>query len=70
MYLAVLGEANVGRLFSEALTADVQAVLADETCWVGANAAFAGALAICAWARVPDGFVRHDCGDSMIGLKY
>ena len=95
-----LGEANVGGLLSEALTADVEAVLADETSRVGADAAannvrpmfhsrpfsisramypvpnpssspsktrcenvpLPGALAVGAWARVPDGFVRHDCG--------
>jgi len=34
-----LGEANVGRLLPEALTADVQAVLPDETSRVCADAA-------------------------------
>jgi len=34
-----LGEANVGSLLTEALTADVEAVLADETGLVGAHAA-------------------------------
>ena len=34
-----LGEANVGGLLTEALTADVQAVLADETGLVGADTA-------------------------------
>lgn len=34
-----LGEANVGGLLTEALTADVEAVLADETGLVGADAA-------------------------------
>ena len=34
-----LGEANVGGLLAEALTADVQAVLADETGLVGADTA-------------------------------
>lgn len=34
-----LDETNVGGLLAEALTADVQAVLADETGGVGANAA-------------------------------
>ena len=37
--LAYLGEANVGRLLTEALTADVQAVLADETGLVSADTA-------------------------------
>lgn len=36
---AYLDEANVGGLLTEALTADVQAVLADETSLVGADAA-------------------------------
>lgn len=34
-----LDETNVGGLLAEALTADVQAVLADETSRVGADAA-------------------------------
>lgn len=34
-----LGEANVGALLTEALTADVQAVLADQTSLVGADTA-------------------------------
>jgi hypothetical protein len=37
--LSVLDEANVLALFPEALTADVQAVLADQTGLVGADAA-------------------------------
>ena len=57
--LPVLDEANVGGLLTEALTADVEAVLADETGLVGADAAAAGTLAVVARARVPDGFVRH-----------
>jgi hypothetical protein len=36
---AYLDETNVGGLLTEALTADVQAVLADETGLVGADAA-------------------------------
>lgn len=39
---AYLDETNVGGLLTEALTADVQAVLADETGGVGANAAVKG----------------------------
>ena len=58
--LSVLDEANVGGLLAEALTADVEAVLANETGFVGADAAAAGTLAVVARARVPDGFVRHD----------
>ncbi len=37
--MAYLDEANVGGLLTEALTADVEAVLADQTCSVGADAA-------------------------------
>jgi len=57
----VLDEANVLALFPEALTADVQAVLADQTGLVGADAAAAGALAEGARSRVPNALVRHDC---------
>lgn len=39
IFLAVLDEANVVGLLPEALAADVQAVLADETTLVTANAA-------------------------------
>lgn len=37
--LPYLDESNIGALLSEALTADVEAVLADETGAVGADAA-------------------------------
>lgn len=37
--VSYLGESNVGGLLTEALTADVEAVLADETGLVGADAA-------------------------------
>lgn len=57
--LSVLDKANVGRLLTEALTADIEAVLADETSTVSADAARARALSVLAGARVPDGFVRH-----------
>lgn len=40
-----LDETNVGGLLTEALTADVQAVLADETSRVGADAAVSTSLA-------------------------
>ena len=43
--LAYLDETDVGGLLPEALTADVKAVLADQTSGVGADAAV-GALAI------------------------
>ena len=67
----MLDEANVGGLLTEALTADVEAVLADQTGAVGADAARASALAVLAGAGVPDGFVRHVgemCGDLMTGF--
>lgn len=38
-YLAELGETNVVRLLTEALTADVEAVLADDTALVATDAA-------------------------------
>jgi hypothetical protein len=44
--LTYLDEANVGGLLTEALTADVQAVLADQTSRVGADAAVSTVLAI------------------------
>ena len=39
MCIAYLDESNVGGLFTEALTADVESVLADQTSLVGADAA-------------------------------
>lgn len=39
-----LGEANVGSLLTEALTADVEAVLADQTGGVGADTAIQSTL--------------------------
>lgn len=87
-----LGEADVVRLLAEALTADVQAILADETGLVCADTAAdmsahatprtshlppspsrsrpardipsSCSLAVAAWARVPDRFVRHVRGCS------
>lgn len=41
-----LDEANVGALLTEALTADVEAVLADQTSRVGADAAVSTVLAM------------------------
>jgi hypothetical protein len=37
--ISYLGEANLVSLLAEALTAEVETVLADETCLVGAEAA-------------------------------
>ena len=58
-HLSVLDEANVGALLTEALTADVEAVLTDQTSRVGADAALARALAVGPRARIPDRLVRH-----------
>ena len=44
--LSYLDETDVGALLTEALTADVEAVLADETSWVGADTAVSMSLAI------------------------
>ena len=48
-----LDEANVGALLAEALTADVEAVLADQTSGVGADAAVSTVLAIAYWYPGP-----------------
>jgi hypothetical protein len=58
---AYLDKTNILALLTEALTADVEAVLADQTGLVGADTAAACTLAVAAWARVPDCIVRHDC---------
>jgi len=57
--LAGLGEANGGRVLTEALTADVESVLADQTSGVSADTALAGALAITTGVGVPDVAVSH-----------
>jgi len=44
--LPVLDEADVRAFFAEALTADVEAVLSDQTGAVGANATGTGSLAV------------------------
>lgn len=59
--LPVLDEADVVRLLTEALTADVEAVLADQTGLVGADAAAAGALAVGTGTGEVDGLVGHGC---------
>lgn len=56
----MLDKANVGALLTEALTADVEAVLADQTSRVRADAALARALAVGPRAGIPDRLVRHD----------
>jgi len=55
----VLGETDGSRLFTEALTAEVKAVLADEASLVSAEAALARALAVLSWARKPNSVVGH-----------
>ena len=54
-----LYEPNIRALLSEALSADVETVLSDQTSLVCANSAAAGALAVVARAAIPDGFVGH-----------
>jgi hypothetical protein len=61
--LSVLVEADILGLLTEALTAQVEVVLSDETSLVLADAAAARALAVVSGAGVPDAFVRHRCGD-------
>jgi len=58
----VLNESNILTLLPEALTADIEPVLADQAGLVGADAALASTLAVVARARVPDCFVGHGCG--------
>jgi len=48
--LTVLDESNISGLFSEALTADVEAVFADETGLVGADTALSRSLAVSSWS--------------------
>jgi len=55
----VLDKSNVLGLFSEALSADVKTVFADETGLVCANATFAGTLSVGTGSGEVDGFVRH-----------
>lgn len=55
----VLYKADGSRLFAEALAAQVETILADETGLVSAEAALAGSLAILARTRKPDGVVGH-----------
>lgn len=75
--IAYLGETNICALLTEALTANVQAVLADKTSLVCADTTevlleniercstfcspFTGTFTVCSWTAVPDRFVRHDC---------
>src|SRR5512144_898259 len=51
--LIKLIEANIIGVFSEALTANVQAIFADQTMTVRAGTAASGALAVFTWMRIP-----------------
>lgn len=57
--LSVLGETDSSRLFTEALTAEVESVLADETGLVSAETALTATLAVLSGAREPNGVVGH-----------
>jgi len=57
----VLDEPDILALLPEALTADVEAIFADQTSGVGANSAGARTFAKGAGSGVPDALVRHDC---------
>ena len=57
--LTVLVETDVLSLLTEALTADVHPVLADETTAVRADTASTGSLAVLAGPAVPHGLVSH-----------
>lgn len=57
--VAYLVEANVVGVVTEALTAHVEVVLADETGAVLADAALTATLAVLLGAGVPDGSVGH-----------
>jgi len=55
----VLSEPNGGRLFTEALTAEVKTVFADETSLVGTETALTATLSIFTGTREPNGVVGH-----------
>jgi len=55
----VLDESDGGRLFAEALAAEVETVFADETGLVGAETALARAFAVLSWAGEPNSVVCH-----------
>jgi len=67
-HLSLLDESNVMSPLPEALSADVETILADQTSLVGADAARSAALAVCAWTRVPNSFVSHGCGCFVVGV--
>jgi len=57
--LTGLDETNSGSLFAKALTAEVEAVFADETSLMRAKTALTATLAKFAWSREPNRIVRH-----------
>jgi len=59
VFSPVLDKPDSSRLFTEALSAQVETVLADKTSLVGAEAALAASLSVLARAREPNGVVGH-----------
>jgi len=57
--LSVLHKPNGGRLLAETLTAQIEAILANETCLVCAEATLARSLSILTRARKPNSVVSH-----------
>jgi len=55
----VFNEADISGLLTETLTANHKTVLADQTGLVSTDATLAAALAVGAWAAVPNRLVRH-----------
>lgn len=58
-HLTIFVETDILGILPEALTANVHAVLADQTSLVGAYAAFAGSFSVFLWMRVPNSLVSH-----------
>lgn len=58
-HLAIFVETDILGILPKALTANVHAVLADQTSLVGAYAAFAGSFSVFLWMRVPNSLVSH-----------
>jgi hypothetical protein len=58
----VLGETDGSRLLTEALTAEIQTVLADKTSLVGTETALTTPFSVFSGAREPNGVVGHGEG--------
>jgi len=58
-HLTIFVETNILGIQPEALTANVHAILADQTSLVGAHAAFARSFSVFLWMRVPNSLVSH-----------